>query len=128
MVEFPEDTEVPFEKIVGSNDKYYAIDAKKDLWFWGDEFVEGLLENTEDLDAEKPHKVSWFREQGLNVVDVQASQKAVIVKTTDDSGEVSFFGIPRRYTANERFEISNDFKLGKFEKKANDMIGFGTHD
>ena len=64
----------------------------------------------------------------MNVVDVQASKIAVIVKTTDDSGEISFFGIPKRHTADERSEISNDFKLDKIEKKANDMIGFGTHD
>ena len=89
-----------FTKIVSTKYCVFAIDSEKNLWLWGYP-QEGESEDLFDKKAnktegglEKPSRVKWFRDKGLDVIDVATSLRSGIVRTRAEDGTEAFYGIP----------------------------------
>ena len=66
-----------FTKIVSTKYMVLAIDSEKNLWLWGfPNDSEGESESMFDKipskieGSDKPSRVKWFRQKGLDVIDV----------------------------------------------------------
>ena len=80
-----------------------GLDNNGGLWVWGestpaaksDEFYHEPVCDQDERSLS--HKIKWFSEKDLKVVDIEAGSKALIVKTVhNDTNQQSFYGIPFR--------------------------------
>ena len=63
---------------------------------------------------EKPSRVKWFRDKGLDVIDVAASLRSGIVRTRAADGTEAFYGLP--YIATHDEDDDEDNHKGLFEE------------
>ena len=84
--------------------------------------IHGLIDDNEN--PKEPSEVTWFTEEGYDVIDVEAGSKGVLVKVKcRNTGEYSLFGIHRYYTPEEKEE--NEGKdTDKIVELSKEMIGF----
>ena len=51
-----------------------------------------------------PHRVKWFKEKGLDVIDIAGGKGAVIVKTRAANGTEAYYGLPYKAERDEEEE------------------------
>ena len=73
------------------------MDANKNVWAYSEDPIYQLFGDS--YNTFEPNKIQWFEDQGERIIDIKAGSKVLIVKTEkSEGGEISFYGIPRRYS------------------------------
>ena len=111
-----------FTKIVTTKYLVFAIDSEKNLWLWGyphdsDDEEKSMFDKkaqNHEGGLEKPSRVKWFRDKGLDVIDVAASLRSGIVRTRAADGTEAFYGLP--YIATHDEDDDEDNHKGLFEE------------
>ena len=96
--------------MVFTQDMTAALDNENSLWLWGcipNLTQEGLYEQT-GRDS-LPKRVLWFRNKNLQVVDIEAGTRAVIVQAQDRQNKTYLYAIPFNAADLDTDEPLNEF-------------------